>query len=300
MSASCGVVTTHMAAPSFWPEALPAVTVDSGFARDDDVGCAAFTGHSDRDQLVGEPAGIMGGDRTVVGPDREFVLVLAADPVVATQVLGCLDHASAHRMTCAAWFRGLGLVGPAVRCRLDARRCAGRVRSARRSTSTRHHLRRRRGPLRSRPVRRRTAPLEGRTRIYGRSADRGRRCRGRRPGRRSGPAPGPRRWDSRRPGSRRRRHLRPVLSGRSRPEAWPWPGRLPSMTTAPLPSIRPTGVRTGLQITMSVIGGISSESRGRGLCVAGKSFGDGRDDVIGHVLNALEPDSIDSPGNCAQ
>ena len=79
-----------MAAPSFWPLALPAVTVDSGsllqadgtqrgevlegglgarvlVAVDDDVGLAAPAGDGDRDELVGEPAGLVGGARLAAG-----------------------------------------------------------------------------------------------------------------------------------------------------------------------------------------------------------------------------------------
>lgn len=33
-AARCGVVTTHTAAPSFWPLELPAVTVESGSAAE--------------------------------------------------------------------------------------------------------------------------------------------------------------------------------------------------------------------------------------------------------------------------
>ena len=89
-------------APSFWPLALPAVTVASGsgpahdrtqlaehFERavrprvlvgvDDDVALAARHGH--RHDLVGEPARLLRRDRPLVGAQRELVLLLARDAV---------------------------------------------------------------------------------------------------------------------------------------------------------------------------------------------------------------------------
>ena len=63
-------------------------------AVDDDVGFAALPGNSHRDQLVGESARVVGGDRALMGPNRQLVLFLARDPVLATQVLRGLDHSA--------------------------------------------------------------------------------------------------------------------------------------------------------------------------------------------------------------
>ena len=65
---------------------------------DDDVGFAAFAGHSHRHQLFGEATRIMGSDRAVMGPHGQFVLLLAREPVLAAQILGGLDHPAVDRM----------------------------------------------------------------------------------------------------------------------------------------------------------------------------------------------------------
>ena len=124
-SASSRVVTTHIAAPSFWPLALPAVTVDSAstfsrtgrsLARSSRVvsgrGCSSrstttsglprrpgtVTGH----QLVGEPAGLVGGPGALLGADGELVLLLAADGVLPAEVLRGLEHPAGDRVVPAA------------------------------------------------------------------------------------------------------------------------------------------------------------------------------------------------------
>ena len=103
-SARSGVVTRQAAAASFWPLALPAVTVASGssaastgrsLASASSVvsarGCssrstsdrlAAALRHLDRDDLVGEAAVLLGGDGALVGAQRQLVLRLALDPVL--------------------------------------------------------------------------------------------------------------------------------------------------------------------------------------------------------------------------
>jgi hypothetical protein len=50
--------------------------------------------HLDRDQLVGEPTGTLGGDGLAVRGQRERVLVLPGDAELGPQVLGRLDHPS--------------------------------------------------------------------------------------------------------------------------------------------------------------------------------------------------------------
>ncbi len=72
------------------------VTVDDG------VGLPAPARHRDRDDLVGEPAGVVRGDRALMRPHRELVLLIPADAVLPAQVLGGLDHAARNGMVCAA------------------------------------------------------------------------------------------------------------------------------------------------------------------------------------------------------
>src|SRR5215210_319946 len=76
-TAFSGLVTTTTAAPSFWPEALPAVTVASGSSR-------PSTGRS-------------GSCRPVVTAHRVFVLFLTGDRVLAAKVLRRLEHSAGNR-----------------------------------------------------------------------------------------------------------------------------------------------------------------------------------------------------------
>ena len=231
-SASSRVVTTHIAAPSFWPLALPAVTVDSAssfcahrsqrgellegglgtgvlVAVDDDVGLAAATRDGDRDELVGEPAGLVGGAGPLLGADRELVLLLARDVVLAAQVLGRLEHAAGDRVVLAAG--GLAGADQAVH-QLDAAAADAGAQAEGVVLDVGHRLDAAgdddaagtAGDLR----RRRRGRPAGRSRSGGRAGGRVRRCRGRRRGRRCGRWPGSRRWGSSCPGSRRRRRPR--------------------------------------------------------------------------------------------
>ena len=112
-----------IAAPSFWPLALPAVTVESGSGRDRTGRSAA------RDSAVASARGVLvavddrlaaGATVTVTGTissrersrraaariarrcdsSGELVLLLAADAVLAAQVLGGLEHAAGARGGC--------------------------------------------------------------------------------------------------------------------------------------------------------------------------------------------------------
>ena len=88
-------------------------------AVDDDVGLAAAARDGDRHELVGEPAGLVGGAGPLLGADRELVLLLARDVVLAAQVLGRLEHAAGDRVVLAAG--GLAGADQAVH-QLDASR----------------------------------------------------------------------------------------------------------------------------------------------------------------------------------
>ncbi len=55
-----------------------------------------------RHDLLGELSRVDGGDRPLVGADREFVLFPAADAVPAAQVLRRLQHAAGHRIVASA------------------------------------------------------------------------------------------------------------------------------------------------------------------------------------------------------
>ena len=52
----------------------------------------------DRDDLLGEDAVLLRGDRPLMRRHREFVLFLPRDAVLAAQVLGGLEHAARHRV----------------------------------------------------------------------------------------------------------------------------------------------------------------------------------------------------------
>ena len=106
------------AAASFWPLALPAVTVASGVDRragiglsaaklldrrvgprvlvavDDASGLPRLPGTVTGMSLVVEQALLVGAPARCVRADRPLVLLLAADAVLAAQVLGRLDHAA--------------------------------------------------------------------------------------------------------------------------------------------------------------------------------------------------------------
>ena len=122
-SAVSGVVTTQIAAPSFCPQALPAVTVASGSSRPSTGRSAASfsTVVSGRDVLVGVDDGVALPGRTVTGTissanrpaslrrggalvraHGELVLLLARDRVLAAQVLRGLQHPAGHRVVVAA------------------------------------------------------------------------------------------------------------------------------------------------------------------------------------------------------
>ena len=58
----------------------------------DDDRLALALRHRDRDELVGEPAGLDGGDRALLALERERVLALAADAPALGDVLGGLAH----------------------------------------------------------------------------------------------------------------------------------------------------------------------------------------------------------------
>ena len=94
------------------PELLPAVTVPpsglkAGFRRAsasservgarvlvaiDDERLALPLRDRDRDELVGEPAGLDGGDRSPLALERELVLALTRDAPALGDVLGRLAH----------------------------------------------------------------------------------------------------------------------------------------------------------------------------------------------------------------
>ncbi len=69
---------------------------------DDRIRLTASTGHGDGNELVVESSLPLRGDRTVMRPDRQFVLLVASDPVLTTQVLRGLDHPAGHRMRLAS------------------------------------------------------------------------------------------------------------------------------------------------------------------------------------------------------
>ena len=110
--AASSVATIRAAAPSLTPEALPAVTVpsgrtigfslrerlDTGLARmlvavDDDRVALALRDRHRRD-LGGEPAIGLRAGRLVLAPDREGVLVVAADLELLSDILGGLGIVS--------------------------------------------------------------------------------------------------------------------------------------------------------------------------------------------------------------
>ena len=196
-------------------------------------------------------AGVVGGAGALLGAHRELVLLLAGDAVVAAQVLGRLQHAAGDRVVLAAG--GLAGADEAVH-QLDAAAADAGAQAERVvldvATSTRRRRPRRRWRRRWRPGPRRTGRPAGRSRSGGRAGGRGRRCRGRRRGRRSGRWPGSRRWGSSCPGRRRRRRPRrsPV---RRTSSASVVDARSTAVREASAPPKRPTGVRTGSQITMS-------------------------------------------------
>ena len=53
------------------------------------------------DDLLGEAPVLLGRDRALVRAQRELVLLLAGDRVLAPQVLGGLEHAAGHRVVVA-------------------------------------------------------------------------------------------------------------------------------------------------------------------------------------------------------
>ena len=63
-----------------------------------DHALAGTVGHGDRDDLLGEHATALGGDRPAVGFGRQFVLLGAGDSVLPTQVLRRLQHAAGYRV----------------------------------------------------------------------------------------------------------------------------------------------------------------------------------------------------------
>jgi hypothetical protein len=56
----------------------------------------------DWDDLLAERAGPMGRHGTLMRTQGQRVLSLAGDPVLASQVLSCLDHAARHRVVAAS------------------------------------------------------------------------------------------------------------------------------------------------------------------------------------------------------
>ena len=107
--AKSGEATSSAAAPSFSGLELPAVTVPPSWktggsfaSRSIEVSrrgpsSASTTvspflpGHRDRDELVVEAPGVLGGDRLLVAVEREAVLALARDVVGGGDLLGALD-----------------------------------------------------------------------------------------------------------------------------------------------------------------------------------------------------------------
>ena len=63
---------------------------------------AALARQLDRHDLLGERAALLRGDRELVRAERQFVLLLARDRVLAPQVLGRLEHPAGDRMVDAA------------------------------------------------------------------------------------------------------------------------------------------------------------------------------------------------------
>ena len=215
-------------------------------------GLPRLPGHGHRHQFVGETTRLVRGDRAVMGPHGQFVLLLAGNPVLGAA--GSRRSRSCRRRWDAKHrplFRGHGRGDPAVRCRLDARRCEGRARSARRWTSTPRRRPPPPWPHRWRPDPRRRAPPAVRSRTVDRSAGRAHRCRVRRRVRRCGRWRVLHRLRNRCPGRRRRRRPRRGRSARRARAVWLWRGRWLSAWTS-APPIRPTGVRSGLQITTSM------------------------------------------------
>ena len=161
-----------------------------------------------------------------------------------------LEHAAGHRVVPAAG----RLAGPAEPVhQLDAAGADAGAQPERvvldLATSTRRRRRRPPGPRRWRPARRRTARPAGRSRSGGRAAGPGRRCRGRRRGRRSARSPATRRWGcSCRARRRRRRPRRGRSDGPARQRR---DARSAALREGSAPPKRPTGVRTGSQMTTS-------------------------------------------------
>jgi hypothetical protein len=111
------------AAPSFWPDALPAVTVAAGSSRPR-IGrspasrppwtsgrmCSSRSTTTsapaprtvDRDDLLGKDRPRPQRPRPVVAADGELVLLRARDRVLRAQVLGRLQHPAGHREARAA------------------------------------------------------------------------------------------------------------------------------------------------------------------------------------------------------
>src|SRR5947208_14382267 len=56
----------------------------------------------DRNDLLGKAAVVVGFDRERVGAERDLVLLLPADPVLAAEVLGRLEHPAGHGVVDAA------------------------------------------------------------------------------------------------------------------------------------------------------------------------------------------------------
>src|SRR5690606_38003036 len=81
-------------------------------AVDDDVRRAAAALDDHGHQLVGEPAGGLGGCGPLLGADGKLVLLLPRDRVVATQVLRGLEHAAGDGVVLAS--RGLASTDEAV------------------------------------------------------------------------------------------------------------------------------------------------------------------------------------------
>ena len=272
MRARSGVVTTQTAAPSFCPLAFPAVTVDSGSCRIqiglslarpsrrrvrprvlvgvDEHGsprrCGTATGTI---SSANSPASLR-GHGPLMRLQGERVLVRTADLVLRAEVLRGLHHPALHGIGAAAGGDpsagepvderdGVGLDTP-PQARGGELGLAHRLRATGEITS----------PAPVATCMQASAPPADRRRSAGRPAVRALRSRVRRRARRPDRSPGPHhsvlpdRGRRRRSGRRGARYARRAPSGDRAARTW-------AGTSRNTPPNRPTGVRSGSQITAS-------------------------------------------------
>ena len=276
-AAFSGCVTMHTAAPSFWPLALPAVTVASGSLRAHDraqrgeplerrVGARVLVALDDAARPCGRRRSRARSPRRTCRPrcaatarwcerSASSSCSLARDRVLAAQVLGRLDHPARHRVVRAAG--GHARPRASRSCELDAAALDAPAHAHRVELGLAHAL----GAAGEHEVGGAGLHLHAgeHDRLQPRAAaavelqpghlDAADRRRARRRGR----SPAPRRWGSTGRGSRRRSRsaaARCAARARAITVAASFAGGT-SRNTPPKP---PTGVRSGSQMTASRMG----------------------------------------------